>query len=124
MTFTSLKTNLKTLPCGKKLNHSVYIGEESLQIVDNQLYKFIVDLKTRIEAGPEYNIIKFFTNEFKVSWLSYPDFFIEPHPSLKEYLTLNIATGKTRKFNYDKCINPPPLLLLGIVLNNFLSFYP
>ncbi len=109
MTFTTLKNNLKSLPWGKKLNHSLYILEESLQIVDVELYKFIADLKTRVEAGSEYNIIKFFTNEFKISWLSYPDFFNVPHPGLKKSLTLNIATGKTRKFNYDKSINPPIL---------------
>jgi hypothetical protein len=89
MTFSTLKTHLKALLCGKKLNHSVYIVEESLQIVDKQLYAFIADLKTRVEAGSEYNIIKFFTNEFKISWLSYPDFFNVPHPSLKKSLTLN-----------------------------------
>jgi len=109
MTFSTLKTRLKSLPCGKKLNHSVYIVEESLQIVDVELYKFIADLKTRVEAGSEYNIIKFFTNEFKISWLSYPDFFTDPHPCLKKSLTLNIATGKIRKFNYDKSLNPPIL---------------
>jgi len=75
MIFSGIKTHLKALPCGKKLNHSVYIEEESLQIVNEQLYTFITDLKTRVEACPEYNIIKFFTNEFKISWLSYPDFF-------------------------------------------------
>jgi len=47
MTFSTLKTHLKALPWGKKLNHSVYIVEESLQIVDKQLYTFIADLKTR-----------------------------------------------------------------------------
>ncbi|MCF6335248.1 MAG: DNA phosphorothioation-associated putative methyltransferase [Spirochaetales bacterium] len=34
MTFSTLKTHLKALPCGKKLNHSVYIIEESLAKVD------------------------------------------------------------------------------------------
>ena len=99
MTFTALKTHFKALPCGKKLNHSLYILEESLQIVDEQLYAFVTDLKTRVEADSKYNVIKFFTNKFKISWLSYPDFFEDPHPGLKKSLTLNIATGKTRKFN-------------------------
>ncbi|MEA1911983.1 MAG: hypothetical protein U9N32_09995, partial [Spirochaetota bacterium] len=107
MTFTTLKTHLKALPCGKRLNHSLYITEESLQIIDLELYKIVTDLKTRAEAGSEYNIIKFFTNEFKISFLSYPDFFTNPHPSLKKSLTLNIATGKIRKFNYSKSENPP-----------------
>ncbi|MCK5198578.1 MAG: hypothetical protein KAR21_09520, partial [Spirochaetales bacterium] len=69
MTFTALKTHFKALPCGKKLNHSLYILEESLQIVDEQLYAFVTDLKTRVEADSKYNVIKFFTNEFKISWL-------------------------------------------------------
>ncbi|MEA1912143.1 MAG: DNA phosphorothioation-associated putative methyltransferase, partial [Spirochaetota bacterium] len=35
--------------------------------------------------------------------------FTDPHPSLKKSLTLNVATGKKRKFSYDKSINPPIL---------------
>ena len=69
MTFTSLKDHFKAFPCRKKLNHSLYITEESLQIVDKELYEFVSDLKSRVEAGAEYNITKFFTNEFKISWL-------------------------------------------------------
>ncbi len=78
MTFPVLKEHLKALPCGKKLNHSVYITEESLKIVSRELYDFVRDLKDRADAGPEYNLIKFFTNEFKISWLSYPDFVTVP----------------------------------------------
>jgi DNA phosphorothioation-associated putative methyltransferase len=109
MTFSALKEHLKSLPCGKRLNHSVYITENSLAEADEAAYKFVEDLKSRIEAGPEYNIIKFFTNEFKISYLSYPDFFDVPHPALKKSITLNVATGKTRKFNYEKSLNPPIL---------------
>jgi len=50
MTFSALKTHLKALPCGKKPNHSVYIIEESLSKVDETLYKFVADLKSRVDA--------------------------------------------------------------------------
>ncbi len=109
MTFSTLKNHLKNLPCGKRLNHSVYIIEESLAKVDETLYRFTQELKGKVAADSEYNVIKFFTNEFKISYLSYPDFFSEPHPGLKKSLTLNIATGKIRNFNYDKSMNPPIL---------------
>jgi hypothetical protein len=109
MTFSKLKAHLETLPCGKRLNHSVYILEGSLAKVDDTLYKFVEELKGKVAADSEYNVIKFFTNEFKISFLSYPDFYDEPHPSLKKSFTLNIATGKIRKFNYDKSLNPPIL---------------
>ena len=75
MTFSTFKTHLKALPCGKRLNHSVYIIEESLAKVDDTLYKFVEELKSKVAADSEYNVIKFFTNEFKISFLSYPDFF-------------------------------------------------
>ena len=51
MIFSTLKTNLKSLPCGKKLNHSLYITEESLEIADKKLYAFTADLKKRVNAG-------------------------------------------------------------------------
>lgn len=76
----------------KKLNNSVYLIEERLAKVDETLYKFVADFKIRVSVGSEYNVIKFFTNEFKISYLSYPDFFSETHPSLKKSLTLNVST--------------------------------
>jgi hypothetical protein len=45
MTFSKLKNHLKELPCGKRLNHSVYILEDSLAKVDDTLYKFVEELK-------------------------------------------------------------------------------
>lgn len=77
--------------------------------MDEQLYKFVIDLKTRVKADSKYNVIKFFTNEFKISFLLNQDFLEDPHPGLKKSLSLNIATGKIRKINYDKSINPPIL---------------
>ena len=109
MTFSTFRNHLNKLPCGKRLNHAVYIMEDSLAKVDDKLYRIVEELKTKVNADSEYNVIKFFTNEFKISYLSYPDFFDEPHPSLKKSLTLNIATGKTRKFSYNRSLNPPIL---------------
>ncbi|MCK5198581.1 MAG: hypothetical protein KAR21_09535 [Spirochaetales bacterium] len=53
--------------------------------VDASLFKFVSDMKTRVDADSEYNIIKFFTNEFKISWL-YRRFFHHPFscPVLKK----------------------------------------
>ena len=78
MTFSTFKRHLKVLPCGKRLNHSVYIVEDSLAKADDTLYKFVKELKGKVAADSEYNVIKFFTNEFKISYLSYPDFFDDP----------------------------------------------
>jgi hypothetical protein len=66
---------LEKLPCGKRLNHSVYIVEDSLAKVDEALFQFVEELKSKVAADSEYNVIKFFTNEFKISFLSYPDFY-------------------------------------------------
>jgi hypothetical protein len=44
-----------------------------------------------LEAGQNYNLVKFHLNEFKLSFLSYPDFFDDPHPVLSQSLTVHLA---------------------------------
>src|SRR5690606_14799750 len=60
-------------------------------------------------VGPEFNLIKFRTNELKVSFLSYPDFMDAPHPSLRHAITIDLATGKARHTDYARNLNPPIL---------------
>ena len=64
MTFSTLKTRLKALPCGKRLNHSVYIIEDSLTKVYKLHFMNVMDLKTKVGAVVEYNVTKIFNYKF------------------------------------------------------------
>jgi hypothetical protein len=54
----------------------------------------------RCDIGPEFNVIKFRTDELKVSFLSYPEFLTEAHPALRRAVTIDLVTGKARHTDY------------------------
>jgi len=49
------------------------------------------------------------TDELKISFLAYPDFLCNPHPSLRFAITIDLVTGKSRRTDYANNINPPIL---------------
>ena len=97
------------LPFGKRLNNAVYVYAESLASLGGELYDFVEQIRARLAIEPEFNLIKFYLSEFKLSFLSYPDFFEKPHPELHSSLTVNLASGGVRKHEYGKSDNPPIL---------------
>ena len=109
MDFILYKEQISTLSYGKRLNNAIYVYLESLLFENNKLSLFVEQVKSKIEVSPEYNVIKFILSEFRISFLEYSDFFKEPHPQLKSSITINLATGKIRNYNYSKSDNPPIL---------------
>lgn len=96
---------IKAIPFGKKVGKNLYVLWPDLKEASPLLSSLIAPLgKTE-----ETTLIKFFLDQYKFSFLQYPDFFKEPHPALKESETLNLNTGKRRKINYAKQENPPIL---------------
>ena len=108
MNFTLYKQQISALLFGKRLNNALYLHLESL-LSNNKLSVFVEEIRERVEVSPEYSVIKFILSEFRISFLEYPDFFKEPHPQLKSSITINLATGKIRNYNYSKSDNPPIL---------------
>ena len=109
MDFTLYKEKILILSYGKRLNNAFYVYLECLLSENNKLSSFVEQVKTKIEVPPEYNVIKFILSEFRISFLEYSDFFNKPHPQLKSSITINLATGKIRNYNYTKSDNPPIL---------------
>jgi DNA phosphorothioation-associated putative methyltransferase len=63
----------------------------------------------RCGVGDEYNVVKFRTDELKVSFLAYPGFWTDAHPALERAITVDLATGEARQADYTENINPPIL---------------
>src|SRR6185312_15026610 len=57
----------------------------------------------------KYNVIKFRTDELKVSFLCYPDFQVDAHPALRHAVTIDLVTGRARHTDYANNLNPPIL---------------
>jgi DNA phosphorothioation-associated putative methyltransferase len=109
MDFKAYSRCLSELAFGKRLNETVYIFSEHLSDCDTQLNDFVNQFGTKFNFTTDFNVIKFWLKEFKVSFLSYPGFFETPHPVLKKSISINLSTGKVQKFDYSKSENPPIL---------------
>ncbi len=109
MTLTEYKAVVGKLPYGKCLPTAVYVFRESGSDFGAELNQLVAMLAARYEMGEEFNVIKFRTDELKVSFLSYPDFMKDSHPALRHAVTIDLVSGKARHTDYGANLNPPIL---------------
>jgi DNA phosphorothioation-associated putative methyltransferase len=100
------------LPFGKRLPTAIYAHREALTTTlgpAHPVTQFMRQIEGRLQVGPEYNLLKFRLNEFKLSFLCYPDFLEDPHPALARALSVDLVKGKCRITEYGDQLNPPIL---------------
>jgi hypothetical protein len=100
---------LAGIPFGKRLLRAVYAYREGLAGVGGGLGKLLAELVERYQISEEFNLVKFRTDELKLSFLSYPDFLSDAHPALRHAITVDLVTGRGRHTDYADNINPPIL---------------
>lgn len=94
-----------SLAFGKRLPMAVYVLDDSSFEMPPLLRSLSIRLRTRLGLGDEFNVLKFSTTELRCSFLSYPDFFEDPHPSLRESVSVDLATGQVRRIPYGDRAN-------------------
>jgi hypothetical protein len=109
MTLAEYLKAVAGLAFGKKLPNAVYVFWETGADFGSELNLVVAALAAQHQLGQEYNLIKFRTDELKISFLSYPDFMETAHPELRHALTVDLATGKARHTDYAGNHNPPIL---------------
>jgi hypothetical protein len=109
MTLVEYQTLVGKLPFGKGLPTAVYVFREAGSDYGRELNQLLAMLVARHELGEQFNVIKFRTDELKVSFLSYPQFMEEAHPALRHAVTIDLVTGKARHTDYGDNHNPPIL---------------
>ncbi len=108
---TDYKSLVDALSHGKRLPSAVYLldpGDHS-GALPAKLRVTVSELRKRLEIGPEFSLLKFHTTSPKISFLAYPDFDKDPHPSLAESIIVDLVTGKIRRDDYRGRENPPIL---------------
>lgn len=100
---------VSALPFGKRVNKFIYVLAECLKSHSEELASFVEKIKFQFKIVSEYNVIKFSTEDFRISLLSYPEFFDHPHPALHSSVTINLATTRIKTHNYQDSDNPPIL---------------
>jgi len=109
MEFAEYKSCVEQMRFGKRLPGAVYVLREENNRLGEPLDALIERLVRKFEISAEFNVIKFRTDELKVSFLAYPDFLTDAHPALRHAITVDLVTGKARHTDYADNINPPIL---------------
>lgn len=94
---------------GKKLNNSLWVHISALQALDPLLRLYEGCASRTIGRLEEANVIKFHLQIPKISYLFYPDFDHEPHPTLYRSMKIDLRDLQVtyREYNID---DDPPVL--------------
>ena len=109
MNLGEYKEQVGRIPFGKRLPTALYVHREGLAGVGGSLGTMLDQMVGRFQVSAEFNLVKFRTDELKLSFLAYPGFDSDPHPALKHAITIDLATGKARHTDYADNVNPPIL---------------
>lgn len=109
MQIEEYQRHLAALKYGKRLPTAVYVFREADTDFGPKLNQMLAILATQHDLDRKFNVIKFRTDELKVSFLHYPDFLEEAHPALRHAVTIDLVTGKARHTDYTDNHNPPIL---------------
>ena len=104
-----LEKACRTSLMGKLTPTALYVHRTALETLDPVLRVYEGCARTLVGAVEEANIIKLHFAEPTVSYLSYPNFERDPHPSLSTSVFVHLQTFKMRFRQYTNSENPPIL---------------
>ncbi|QYX34234.1 DNA phosphorothioation-associated putative methyltransferase [Sphaerospermopsis torques-reginae] len=94
---------------GKKLPNSLWVHISALQALDPLLRLYEGCASRTIGRLEEANVIKFHLQTPKISYLFYPDFDHEPHPTLYRSMKVDLRDLQVTYKEYDVDDDPPLL---------------
>lgn len=108
--FEEYQRLVETLSIGKRLPQAVYLHKSALGEISTELSIFAVKLARIFKLDEtEWDVVKFYRKDFKVSYLAYPTFLEYPYPPLKSSVVINLLSRKSSKSSYEASANPPIL---------------
>jgi len=96
-------------PFGKKLPNALYIHHSALSSLEAILTEYEEQARTLLTESNQFDLIKFHTDQPKISYLCYPNFDHDPHPALKKSIIIDLLTQEINIWEYEKRDNPPIL---------------
>ena len=104
-----LKT-VKTIKIGKHLPDAVYLHKSTLGCLPASLTNLLEKKQAELELeNIEWNLIKFFKRDFKLSLLDYPAFYTDAFPPLESSYSIDLEKSSYKRIQYKKSKNPPIL---------------
>jgi hypothetical protein len=109
MTLTSYKTLVAQISFGKRLPNAIYVYWGDAPNLGHELNLLVAQVLAQSQISAKFNVLKFRTDELKISLLNYPTFMQDAHPSLCHAITVDLVTAKARHADYSDNHNPPIL---------------
>ncbi|EWH09391.1 hypothetical protein DS2_12684 [Catenovulum agarivorans DS-2] len=105
--FKQLVAQLKV---GKKLPDAIYFHKDAFDEAPKPLCNFIktVAKALKIEES-QWNLVKVFKKDFRLSLLNYPKFYQDAYPALEQSVNVDLVKLSHRITNYQGQGNPPIL---------------
>ncbi|MGY5450536.1 DNA phosphorothioation-associated putative methyltransferase [Agarivorans sp. MS3-6] len=101
---------VKQAKIGKQLPDAIYLHIDAMFSLPSELQSFIPAVANAVKLGPEqWNIIKLFKRDFRLSLLHYPNFYDDPYPALSQSLNVDLTRLNHKITSYSETDNPPIL---------------
>lgn len=110
MDFLSFSNCVKNTQIGKQLPDAVYIHKSTLSSIPEELRVLINKVSAALNINNEdWNLVKLFKRDFKITLLNYPEFETDSYPALDTSYTIDLQKLSLRTAQYGKTDNPPIL---------------
>ncbi|WP_409439566.1 DNA phosphorothioation-associated putative methyltransferase [Psychromonas sp. GE-S-Ul-11] len=101
---------VKDVKAGKQLPDAIYLHKDAFEALPHTLIKFIPAVANALNITEnEWDLVKLFKKEFRLSLLSYPDFYNDSYPALNRSINVNLSKLSHRITEYSNSDNPPIL---------------
>ncbi|MCR9570225.1 DNA phosphorothioation-associated putative methyltransferase [Vibrio alginolyticus] len=110
MDFQSFKQLVKQINIGKQLPDAIYLHRDAMSEIPSELRKFIPAVAKAVNLPDnQWNLIKLFKKEFRLSLLNYPTFYTDSYPALEQSLNVDLSKLSHKVTCYRSSENPPIL---------------
>ena len=106
---SEFQSAVAALTYGKRLPGAVYLIRPLQEHVGEVLWDTICRAEMAAQPPPSWNLLKTHTDQYAITFLTYPDFDADPHPALAEATKINLNTGLVVHTDYRTRANPPIL---------------
>ncbi|CAH1555171.1 DNA phosphorothioation-associated putative methyltransferase [Vibrio rotiferianus] len=110
MDFQSFKQLVQQINIGKQLPDAIYLHRDAMSELPDALKKFVPAVAQAVNLPDnQWNLIKLFKKEFRLSLLNYPTFYTDSYPALEQSLNVDLNKLSHKVTCYRSSENPPIL---------------
>jgi len=116
---------IKKVKLGKLVGNARYLHHSAFDEIPTELTDFIqlIANALKIPEG-DWNIIKLHTQQFRLSYLNYPDFYSDAYPALHNSITVDLVNKTQKVANYTETENAPILHRKELFISPTDEYYP